>query len=218
MTIKAVVFDMDGTIIHYPIGSYGSSWHAMENELGIYKKTIKLLEMYINKQDSYEKWFEEEIALMKGMPVSLVKEGILPPKYVNKVSFAYTCGKLKEMGMKRGILSSGVDLVANYIVNHFGLDFCYVNKVLIENGYFTGKGELIVNLWKKEGALNKLCEDLDVTPKEVAIIGDTISEVPLFKIAGVSFAINPKDDYVKKAADYVISDFTEIIPILENHP
>lgn len=217
MAIKAVVFDMDGTIVQYPVGTHGSSWDMLFHILKLDETYQELLEYYIVKHELYGEWFEKLVVLLKGKSVSDVKNLILPPVYANKTSFEETCKKLKEMGILVGIISSGIDLVADHIAKEFGLDFCLTNKIIIDGDNFTGKGELIVHLWKKDEVLIKLCRDLDITPKEVAVVGDYSSELPLFKIAGVSFAYSPKDEAIQKAANHIISDFREIIPILESY-
>jgi len=217
MKIKAVVFDMDGTIVQYPVGSHGSSWDMVFYAAKLKKKYEELLEYYIARPELYEEWFEKLVALLKGKSISEIKNLVLPPAYANKASFKETCKKLKEMGIAVGILSSGIDFVAEHIAKELGLDFCIINKITVNDDSFTGKGELVVNLWKKDKVLLKLCSDLNIDPKEVAVVGYYSSEVPLFKIAGLGFAYSPKDDAVQKAANHVISDFREIIPILKNH-
>ena len=214
--IKAVVFDMDGTIVQYPVGSHGSSWDAVFHALKLREKYRELLEYYIARPELYAEWFKKLLALMKGKSISEIKNLVLPPVYANKAGLEETCKKLKEMGILVGILSSGIDFVADHIVEEFGLDFCVINKIALDGDNFTGTGELIVNLWKKDEVLLKLCRDLNIEPKEVAVVGDYSSELPLFKIAGLGFAYSPKDEAIQNAANYVISDFREIIPILKN--
>ena len=217
MTIRAVVFDMDGTIVQYPVGVHGSSWDMIFHALKLDEKYQEFLEYYIMKHELYGEWFEKLVALLKGGSVSDVKKLMLPPVYANKASFEETCKRLKEMGISVGIISSGIDLVGSHVAKEFGLDFCITNKITINGDSFDGKGELVVNLWKKDKVLLKLCSDLNIKPKEVAVVGDYSSELPLFKIAGLGFAYSPKDDAIQKAANHIISDFREIIPILKNH-
>lgn len=72
-----------------------------------------------------------------------------------------------------------------------------------------------MHLWKKDEALRKLCGDLRIEPKQVAVVGDHVNDLPLFNIAGLRFACKPKDERMKRSADYIIDDLREIPLILK---
>jgi len=207
MSLKTVIFDVDGTIVRYKVG-YGSSWDAIFYAAGLKKEQEKLLEYYLYKPEQYPTWFKELVKLLKGVSVSKIKKIVLPPEY--SLGAKETCLKLKKMGYSVGILSSCVDLIGDYIKDDLNLDFCRCSKVFIENGYFTGEGEYLVHLWKKDEALRDLCLELGIKPSETAYVGDHVSDIPVFKIAGFAIAYRSKDSQIKKNVDTTIFDLKKI--------
>ncbi len=208
MAFRIVDFDMDGTIVNYKEGSYGSSWDATFHALGLSEECKKLLDYYLWKKDLYPEWFEKQVTLLKGRSVDQVKSKILPPVYSDNAKEAFE--ELKKMGLYRGIITSGIDIVARYIEKDFKLDFCECNELVYRSGLFTGMGIPNVDLWSKKDNLIKVCERFGVKTEDAVVVGDHENELDLFEIAGLSMAYKPKTEKVGKAADYIINDLREV--------
>ena len=85
----------------------------------------------------------------------------------------------------------------------YGLDYSFGNEILVKNGIvagvkqavdFHGKGKILSEIAKTEG----------ITTKQCAAVGDYLNDIPMFKVAGLSIAFNPKDEAVAKCADVVV--------------
>ena len=61
-------------------------------------------------------------------------------------------------------------------------------------------------------ALRKLSEILNVD--RVVAVGDYLNDIPMFEVSDISIAVEPSHDLVKRAADYVVKDFRNILTIL----
>ena len=212
MVFKLASIDMDGTAVDYKISKHGSSWDAVFHAAGMIEESNKLLDFYLWKKDRYEEWFEKQLGLLKGKSVSEVKKNVLPPPYSDGIG--KICGELKEMGLYRGILTSGVDVVANYIKDDFGLDFCESNVLLQKDGIFTGRGGYFVPLWDKVSNLKKVCKKFNVDLKDVVVVGDNENDIDLFNAAGLGIAYKPKTEKVENAAEYVINDLNQVPVII----
>ncbi|MBI4983544.1 haloacid dehalogenase-like hydrolase [Candidatus Woesearchaeota archaeon] len=95
----------------------------------------------------YEEWFQKNCGILEGIPVELVCKQIFPPPYTP--GLREFCAYLHKEKVKRGIVSSGVDLVASRIKKDMGLDFVIANELRVINGKFSGDGIEKVPLWKK---------------------------------------------------------------------
>jgi len=210
-----VTLDMDGTIVNYPEGQFGSSWDAIGYNTPYKKEWIQLLEDYYPRSkdnDVYTEWGQKNCELLKGLPVVPILNNIFPVKYVNGVK--ETVEELHKREKKVGLLSGGVDLVCERVVEETGMDFYYCNRVFVKDNVFTGKGDIRVKLWNKDKIFREICNSYDVPLEEAVHVGDHVNDIPVFEIAGLGIAFNPKSKNVKRSADVVIEsdDLRDILP------
>ena len=108
MRIDALLFDMDGTTIQYPV-PFGSSWGMLCSIYGLLEEHNRLLTYYLKRPDQYEIWFRNLTELFKGKSLSYAKEHMLPPVYADGIR--ETCQALKKLGKRIGIISGGLDFI-----------------------------------------------------------------------------------------------------------
>lgn len=210
--IKAVIFDLDGTLVRYHGVEFESSWGAIAAAIGKHEESTRLLSLYLEQHDAYKQWVAADAALLAGVPVSRVTKHIFPPPYAKGVLEAIA----RLRGFYRlGILSSGVDLVAEYVRDDLNLEFALSNHVFIEDGHFTGKSQTIVDLWAKDAVMKQIAEKRGLALSEICYIGDHMNDIPVMRIVGLSIAFNPKDKELEQIADYVTHDFAEIPELIE---
>jgi phosphoserine phosphatase len=211
MGFKLVSFDADGTLFHYNKFEHGSSWEAVHSAAGTLGHSMELVEKYIGKTEMYDRWVRESMSLLRGKNVSLVKSKVLPPPYSKNARDAVL--DLKKMGLYCGIISSGLDVVCNYIEEDLDLDFSLCNRLNVKSGMFTGTGISEVH-WDKGKSLEKVCSELGIKQEEAVAVGDGENELDTFEKAGLGIAYRPKSEMIKKAADVVVTDLREIPMII----
>jgi phosphoserine phosphatase len=131
-----------------------------------------------------------------------------------------TIACLKKAGLKTALISAGVSVLADRLEKNLALDHVFANRLLTDRqGFLTGEATEVVCLLDKLKTLNKLRTAINVLPDEIAVVGDSIYDVPMFEEAGLSIAFNASSDAVKKAADVAIDkkDLREILPYLTTH-
>ena len=212
--IRAIIFDLDGTLVRYRNVEFESSWGAIAAAAGKQEESEQILRDFLPRRDAYEEWVERDAALLVGIPVEEITAKIFPPPYAT--------GAREAMAALRGrytlgILSSGVDLVADRTRQELGLDFSVANRLLIEDGYFTGESETVVDLWKKADVLKVIAVKHALDLSEICFVGDHMNDVPVMHIVGLSIAMNPKDEELERIADYVVPDFTTIAQIMKEN-
>lgn len=210
--IRAVILDLDGTLVRYRGVEFESSWGAIAAAIGKQDESERILKEYLDRQDAYQKWVELDAALLTGIAVENITSKIFPPPYAIGAKEAIEALRGKYI---MGILSSGADLVANRACQDLGLDFAVANRLLIEDSRFTGKGETIVDLWKKADIMREIATKHKLDLSEICFVGDHMNDVPVMRIVGLSIAIDPKDKELARIADHVVSDFTKIPQIVQ---
>lgn len=208
--IAAVVFDLDGTLVRYHGVEFESSWGAIAAAAGVKEESERLLAEYLPRRNAYREWVAKDATLLAGIPVKKVADQIFPPPYARGVKEAVAELRGKYL---LGILSSGVDLVADYVKEDLGFDFAFANRILVENGRFTGESELVVDLWEKDKVLERIASEYDIALEEICFVGDHMNDVPVMRIVGLSIAMNAKDEDLSRIADHVIDDLS-LVPDL----
>ena len=85
------------------------------------------------------------------------------------------------------------------------------------NGFITTNGVIGVKLMYKDETIFRISKDHDFLLENIASIGNSCFDVPMFETAGLGIAFNPEDECVKKSADVVVEgkDLSKVIPALE---
>ena len=205
--ILTVVFDLDGTLVRYHGVEYESSWGALAAAAGVSDQSRALLAEYLPRRDAYREWVEKDAALLAGIPVARVAEHLFTAPYARGVQSAID---LLRGRYRLGILSSGVDLVADWVWDDLGLDFALANHLEVSDGRFTGKSETRVGLWSKDKALRELSARQGFVSSEICYVGDHVNDIPAMSLAGLAIAANPKDPRLAEVCDHVIADFAQL--------
>jgi len=210
--IGAVIFDLDGTLVRYQGVEFESSWGAIGAAAGVKGEWDRLLTQYFPRPDAYAEWMSQNARLLAGVPVEQVAKKILPPPYATGVREAIY--KLRKHYLL-GILSSGVDLVAEYVRKDLGFKFAVANRLLVHDGSFTGETETIVHLWKKADVMRQTVLRIGLPLSEICYVGDHVNDIPVMDLVGLSIAFNPKAAELEEVADYVTRSFADIPMLVE---
>lgn len=210
--IRAVFFDLDGTLVRYQGVDFESSWGALGVAAGLREEWDRLLSKYLGKPDRYPDWVRENAALLRGRSAKELARKLLPPPYAPGVQEAIPL--LKAQGLTLGIISSGVDLVAGWVGKDLGLDFWVANELVVEGDRFTGEAVLRVGLWDKLPVVKRVAAERGLSLDQVAFVGDHVNDIPVLKAVGLGIAYAPKEAAVGQAARAVLRHFRELPALL----
>jgi len=129
-----------------------------------------------------------------------------------------TIQTLKQNQIQTVIISAGLDILAERIQKELQIDYIYSNGIQTDtNGRLTNQGILNVKLMYKDETVKQISKQLQIPQCNIASIGNSCFDIPMFETTGLGIAFNPEDECTKKAADVIIKgkDLTKIIPHLQ---
>lgn len=216
--IKLVIFDMDGTLVQYG-GPFNSSWDGIgyaAAQKGLLNKEEwdNYTDYYYPKRRLYGEWLRTNARLLKGVKISDIEKIIFPLPYAEGVKDVVF--KLKRF-CSVGLLSSGVDIIAKKIKEELGLDFHMSNVLEVTGGTMTGKGRVVVNLWKKDEIVKKIIKERKLKKEEVCFVGDHENDVCIFKHVGLGIAVFPKSRELEENAHFIAKDFYEVYELIKKY-
>ena len=199
--IKLVVFDMDGTIIEPR-----SSWAMIHDYFGT--DNTEMLQMYIDHKISDMEFVKADIKLWNSKSDVPVNE-----EYINSILDKAKPRKgakelitsLHKDNIKTVILSGGIQYLADKWAKEWDMAGAFANDLIDD-----ADGNLTANInasgHNKGPLMEKIIKDFDLTGNEVAAVGDTMVDLPMFEIAGLSIAVNTDDERVISKSKYYLKE------------
>ncbi len=207
---KLVVFDLDGTLtaersiweyIHVKLGK----WHGYAEE---YQR------QFLQGKISYRQFCELDARVWKGMKVDHLRD------IVRAVPFNpgadELISRLRELGLRLTLVSSGLNVLSEWVEEKYGFDYGVSNRILHEDGVLTGEVEIRVHYDRKAEWVRNIMDIFRVRSDEIIAIGDSVGDTEMFEMAGFSVSFNSSSYELDHIADVVIkgNNLSHIIPRL----
>jgi glucosyl-3-phosphoglycerate synthase len=192
---RLALFDMDGTLLN------GRFIIELARRTGREEKLAK----YLDRHDLTPEYRTKRIArVFKGVPmetfVATARAIPLVPGAVEAVV------GLRKLGYRVGIVTDSYHLVAEVARRRVFADFAISNVVEFSKGKSTGDVTLAPTMRSnKINALRFLTKRMGVSAKQILGVGDGINDIGMLRAAGISVAFQPKNERVRRAAQYVIN-------------
>lgn len=214
-TIKAVVFDIDGTLTEH------NSWYAFTRDIGgseaehlaIYEgQRNGIIGFDEAKQKLLEMWQKSGKANRKSI-LEIYNHWDIRPE-------AYPLAKwLHSSGYRTCLITGSVKIYAEIISRKLGIKDNYANADL----YFNEKDELEAFHYDTDQASVKVdqfamfCKKYKLNPEECVAVGDGDNDIGLFNLTGNGILVdNSKvSEELKKSAWKTVSNLDEIKDLLQ---
>ncbi len=191
---KLFLADMDSTMIGQ------ECIDELADFAGLKAHVAKITERAMRGEIEFEPALRERVALLKGLPVSIVAETIdkritLTPggrELVNTMRKhgAYTC-----------LVSGGFTLFTNAIAAKIGFQENRANELIVEDGKFSGRvTEPILGKDAKLATHNELREQFELDNIDTLVVGDGANDLPMIEAAGLGVAYHAKPVVAAAAA------------------
>jgi phosphoglycolate phosphatase len=213
MTYKAVIFDLDGTLVNsledladatnYALKSFGQQVHSTEAvKLMVGEGTRTLISRALNNKNPElvepvlvkmrEKY--DQICLNKSRPYNGLQEVV---------------AELAKRNFKLAVLTNKDEKMAQKIVSHFFDGFFQIVKGTID----------AVAVKPEPTAVLQVLEKLGVRPEEAIFVGDSKIDVQTAKAAGiksvgVSWGFRGRSELIEAGADAVIEEARHLLKLV----
>lgn len=201
---KVVMFDMDGVLV-----KCRSSWRMLHLAFGSEGIVRELMgdRKFLNGEISYVEWMRLDIDAMSaalGRPPRREEvEEIFKSAELDEDAEA-VIGGLKEMGVVAGIVSGGIDVLAEIVAERLGVgkDMVFANRLVFRNGALVG-GEEVVNPLRKDELLAEVSRRLGIPLKRFAYVGDSAWDINALKIVGLPILVSRDPSEAEEVAGKV---------------
>jgi|TARA_B110000263_G_scaffold177632_1_gene155372 phosphoserine phosphatase len=195
--IKLVVFDMDGTLLQPR-----SCWAYIHEHFGT--DNAERLKLYIQNKITDQEFVKADVKQWEDNSDKIVNE-----EYINTIldeikpieGAAELVSELHNNNIETIFLTGGITFLAEKWAKKWNM-----KKPLANNLIDGDDGHLMVEVnasgHAKGAVMDKLLSKLNLEKKQVAAIGDTTVDLPMFERAGLSVAVNTDDKRVIEKADY----------------
>ena len=191
---KLLLADMDSTMIEQ------ECIDELADYAGLKAHVARITERAMRGEIEFEPALRERVALLKGLPVSVVDEvlqkGITPSPggrelvATMRAHGAYTC-----------LISGGFTLFTSAVARMLGFQEHRANELIVQDGKLTGEvREPILGRAAKLATLIELRESFDLDEIDTLVVGDGANDLGMIEAAGLGVAYHAKPAVAAAAA------------------
>lgn len=209
--IKLAIFDLDDTLTVGP-----TVWELIHKEAGTWESHgIKYWNDFCKGKFGYNAFIRLDVSCWKGLSTKRVMRAIRRTKFAAGIKRIFK--KIRAMGIKIAVISSSLEIFANFVAKKFGIDHVHANVLEAHDGRLTGRIHLVVPGLSKGRITRKLKQKLGLKKSEVVAVGDSAFDIPMFKEAGIAVSFTDADRKTKQAANYRIqkNNLPKLLDILD---
>ena len=203
---------MDGTILEED-----SSWVALHRHFGTTRTGKRGLKLYTDGKIDYTEFMRRDIA---SWPKNLAIDEVdrILSKYRIRKEAPETVNRLKDLGAKVTLVTSGIDILAERVARDLGIESWVANGLeTTSSGRLAGTGIGRVDPSRKDIAYLRLLRRLGIRRENTIAVGDTIYDLRFLKSARMGFYLTEKGK-VPDDSLIPIGRLTDIFRHLEGRP
>ncbi|MBO9630682.1 MAG: phosphoserine phosphatase SerB [Shinella sp.] len=183
---KLLIADMDSTMIGQ------ECIDELAAEVGLKDKVATITARAMNGEIAFEPALRERVALLKGLPVSVVDE-VIEKRITLTPGGRELIATMKAKGYYTALVSGGFTVFTSRIAATLGFDENRANLLLDADGKLTGEvAEPILGKQAKVDALIDIAARLGITPAEAMAVGDGANDLGMLHLSGAGVALHAK--------------------------
>ncbi|MDQ0326699.1 phosphoserine phosphatase [Rhodopseudomonas julia] len=203
---RLLIADMDSTLIDQ------ECIDELAVEAGIGEHVADITARSMAGELDFEPALRERVGLLKGLPVD-VADRVLAERITLKAGGRTLVATMRAAGAHTVLVSGGFTIFAEKIAKMLGIEEFHANRLLHEDGHFTGKvAEPILGRNAKVETLKATLARHNLSAEETIAVGDGANDVGMVAHAGLGVALHGKPALVREAdADIRYGDLTALL-------
>jgi phosphoserine phosphatase len=191
---KLLLADMDSTMIGQ------ECIDELADFAGLKAHVAKITERAMRGEIEFEPALRERVALLKGLPVSVVDE-VLAKRIMATPGGRELVMTMRAHGAWTCLISGGFTLFTNAVAAMIGFQENRANELEVEGGKLTGEvREPILGRAAKLATLIELRESFDLDDIDTLVVGDGANDLGMIRQAGFGVAYHAKPAVAAAAA------------------
>ncbi|WPE20606.1 phosphoserine phosphatase SerB [Shinella zoogloeoides] len=183
---KLLIADMDSTMIGQ------ECIDELAAEVGLKDKVAAITARAMNGEIAFEPALRERVALLKGLPVSVIGE-VIEKRITLTPGGRELISTMKAKGYYTALVSGGFTVFTSRIAETLGFDENRANILLDADGRLTGEvAEPILGKQAKVDALVEISARLGISPEEAMAVGDGANDLGMLHLSGAGVALHAK--------------------------
>ncbi|EYR81753.1 phosphoserine phosphatase SerB [Shinella sp. 838] len=183
---KLLIADMDSTMIGQ------ECIDELAAEVGLKDKVATITARAMNGEIAFEPALRERVALLKGLPVSVIDE-VIEKRITLTPGGRELIATMKAKGYYTALVSGGFTVFTSRIAATLGFDENRANLLIDADGKLTGEvAEPILGKQAKVDALIEISERLGISPDDAMAVGDGANDLGMLHLSGAGVALHAK--------------------------
>lgn len=190
---KLYLTDMDSTVIEQ------ECIDELADFAGLKEHVARITERAMNGEIEFEPALRERVALLQGLPVSVVDE-VIEKRITLMPGGTTLVATLRKNGVHTCLVSGGFTLFTARIAAMIGFDEHRGNVLVVEDGKLVGRvEEPILGKDAKLKTLKELTARFRLKPEDTLVSGDGANDMPMIEAAGTGIAFRAKPRVAENA-------------------
>lgn len=188
-----LIADMDSTMIGQ------ECIDELADVVGLKDKVATITARAMNGEIAFEPALRERVALLKGLPISVVDD-VIARRITLTSGGPELIATMKAKDYYSALVSGGFTVFTGRIATMLGFDENRANILIEKDGVLTGEvAEPILGKQAKVDALEEIAARLGITPNDVIAVGDGANDLGMLGIAGSGVALHAKPTVAAEA-------------------
>jgi phosphoserine phosphatase len=203
---KLLLADMDSTMIGQ------ECIDELADFAGLKAHVAGITERAMRGEIAFEPALRERVALLKGLPVSVVDE-VLKQRITLTSGGRELVATMRAHGAYTCLISGGFTLFTNAVAAMIGFQENRANELKVLDGKLTGEvAEPILGRAAKLATLVQLLESFDLDDLDTLVVGDGANDLGMIEAAGLGVAYRAKPAVAAAAAARI--DYGDLTALL----